>query len=936
MTYNFLESIDTGHTFEYYSLIEFSSIYPLVGTISGGTKVRLKTTEYQPSIKNFYCLFGKAPSEAVRINTNTFECISPSVNDIGIVKFSYSINQVDYSYTGFDFTYVNSAVIYDISPELGSINGGTLVEIQGVNFNSFEKWYCKFGVYFTIATVVSFEKISCVTPPNDVPSLSIEVEVYQIRNITLESFMLTDYMQDQLGTKALGYVLYTYELPVILLSVQPTVLFSSNLSKTINVSVKNLGVSSDISCVWFLENENLFLPAEKTSDVLLKCPTPSIQVIGDMEFTLTTNNFIETKSKLVLRFLPNPSVQEIIPSRILAESSTGITFLGNDFQLQSPSSSAVCIYKGYRMEDVKAPAQIISPQKAICPVSNLGSSREVQKITVSGLKPTSEIQVIDVTGIKNQTEIQRIRLSTWGANFPILKLRAGTNIPSASTAIYTISTDVTYKSEVQRIKIRPVAYINEIQTFSLNATVASMNEAYRATEDKGSFAITTSGWTSTVYWNSTAAEIKKAFSSNTNIYDVTVSKSVTSSILANSQIDIRIVWQLTFSPCDGNVPSFTMSSVSIPRSTSQPSTSYNTLTQGSRCECQMIDISRAAQGSLVLKYNTLSTIPIAFSVTPYDLSNIMIKYLDLENVQVSIKELTQSHRKWYITFINTPGNLPLLQATNVNSSPSPWGDAWVNIVELVSGQATALTGNVKFSSGGVVGSSFTLASSNTNPTTANIPNLISSSIGGSANAVTYDWMVTFSADIGDLPLIVVDTTSVVGASVVTVSEVVKGSGRDSQTFTITCPGSETFVSTSISISIGDHQNTSLPIASLSTASLITTALQSFNGILEDIFVTVTTSTNLVKEFTANFVNKKPNATKDGLLMLSSVRCTTNYATINVARSSIRSKSTLVDLDGKLVIKSGNSSISVPVNADNTTMANALYSCLLYTSDAADE
>lgn len=923
LTYNGADFYDSGFLFEYTSHLSFVDVYPLIGVINGGNLVKITIAEKFPFGTQLFVRFGFVSVPATQISPQTFECFAPNVYDIGKVKISYSLNAVDFSYSPFDYTYVAGSVAYEIVPVVGVVNGGTATKILGANFYTYGSWYCVFGDIAVLGYRVSQNILSCTTPPSVASIENVPVGVYHILNNSLSTLMVTPSVLKQFSTAAVADISFTYESEIVISSIHPTVFFA-NRDSYITVFVDNIGSSKNISCVWIRGNQTEFTPAVKMKGTSLLCPV-SLNDPGTVSLKISVNGFIETKSETFVTFLADLELNSVFPARIVTGSSSNITIFGSNFPLDTTKSNAVCVYSGDTTDDIFVPAHVLSSTKVTCPFPSIARSQEVQNIVISGLEATNEVQVIDVSGATNQTEIQRIQLSTWGKSDPVWRLRLGTNLPVSDQTVVEVATTVSYRSEVQRIKMYPTPYVQEEQMVVLDVVVSDMPEAYRLYEDRGTLAVSIGTWVTDVYWNATEEQMKAAVKGNNAIHDVNVYKFVKSSSIAISSVNITISWKFEFSPCDGDVPQVKIQSTAITRAVSSARYRASTAMSGIACECQVIDIYGAREGSLVLKFGEYATEPLSFTSTVPDLQTNLLHGLSiLPNVDVSISVLTASHRKWYITFTDTPGDLSLLSVSNVVSAPSMWGAAKVDVMELSAGKARPLTGSFQINSAGVTGT-FSIGSSLTLLQSV-IKNAVKIEVGPSASSLVNDWIITFNSTIGDTSMTTISTTGLSDTPIVKITEVVRGSGVDSQTVTLFCPTGQFFGN--FTIGIDESKATSLSASSLSVSS-ITSALVDI-GLLR-VTTALKISNTTTKVFTVTFLNPNPVETIDGILIVSPPRCDstgTVYATKSVVRSQGYSRSSIGTLDGLLVLRAASRSLPIPVSASTDVMAEALSKLLL--------
>jgi hypothetical protein len=79
-----------------------------------------------------HCKFGDKIVRATFDSTVRIVCRAPPGVELGVIyPFEVSLNGVDWSTSGFKFTYYEQPTLYDISPDSGPESGGTQIYIHG-------------------------------------------------------------------------------------------------------------------------------------------------------------------------------------------------------------------------------------------------------------------------------------------------------------------------------------------------------------------------------------------------------------------------------------------------------------------------------------------------------------------------------------------------------------------------------------------------------------------------------------------------------------------------------------------------------------------------------------------------------------------------------------------------------------------------------------
>ena len=472
---------------------------------------------------------------------------------------------------------------------------------------------------------------------------------------------------------------------------------------------------------------------------------------------------------------------------------------------------------------MKVPAVFVSDSVVRCQVPmEARSVREQQRVYVSAPKPIPEIQSLEVTALPNQIEVQRVALNTWGTQNEIWKLRAGTKLVSGDMATYKLETSSDFKSEVQHIQIKPTAYKQQTQTITIVARVTVLEEQYRLQEDSGYMKITmgNSFTSQAVYWNASEAQMKQVLLSNSAVRDVdSVTKTITTTqkppkvvgtaphTVSIPTIQTSITWTIIFGASDGDKqPIDAIVDVStVPRanmgfgsgSITQSSTIANT---GVSCEVQMIQSRAASTGSFTLRYGKYTTSDISVDSPASTVRTIILaSILSLKDVRVTRVDATWTTRRWFVTFIASPGDLPLLEVVSSNLFPLiATGDPaastqTVLVSEVVKGQAMALSGNVVLKGGGltsdvsvpVSATSTEIINALTNAgqavSSVYIPTDTTDQYRLYSSIQTYDWFIQFDKIKGNVAPFSVDVSGLTAGTlpvVAIVEEIVPGSNKN--------------------------------------------------------------------------------------------------------------------------------------------------------------
>jgi hypothetical protein len=116
------------------------SMHPHSGLTRGGTQVEVVGLDfkYQPEYGIVpHCKFGDKIVRATFDSTVRIVCTTPPSNEpLDAIPFEVSLNGVDWTKTGFTFSYYIEPKLATFFPNSGSIKGGTEIYFTGQNFPS--------------------------------------------------------------------------------------------------------------------------------------------------------------------------------------------------------------------------------------------------------------------------------------------------------------------------------------------------------------------------------------------------------------------------------------------------------------------------------------------------------------------------------------------------------------------------------------------------------------------------------------------------------------------------------------------------------------------------------------------------------------------------------------------------------------------------------
>eukprot|EP00960_Hanusia_phi_P065908 766251-Hanusia_phi.AAC.2 len=187
--------------FWYLSPVELSLVNPLSSPVQGGQLLSIYGDFSLTLKEEIRCVIDYTKVVAEQISSSCILCITP-YHAPGLVNVE--IHQHDISIAVFFLRYYEPFEVYDFSPKIGTIHGGSSIIIQGI-FDSAE-CYCLFGAG-PIIQCSSVEKAiaECVTPPTSVQNITIRISPDRVSWTVVGNFEFMDLEQNILIFPSLGY-----------------------------------------------------------------------------------------------------------------------------------------------------------------------------------------------------------------------------------------------------------------------------------------------------------------------------------------------------------------------------------------------------------------------------------------------------------------------------------------------------------------------------------------------------------------------------------------------------------------------------------------------------------------------------------------------------------------------------------------------------------
>jgi hypothetical protein len=357
--------------FTYVPRLTVSHVTPTWGTTSGGTVIQVRGTGVA-NVSTLSCSFfpfggnAAAPMAVPAVYVSSFRaaCVTPAVAAAGRHAVEISNNGFDFSANGLQFEYVEPASVDQIAPAVGTLSGGTVVQVMGKGFVDSPALACTFGEASAMvrrAVFKSANQISCVSPPASLGITSVAVTTNGI-----------DYSAG---------VPFRYLAAPTATAVSPSDISSQRTSSSIVVIGTSFhNASGSMYCYFQPEQQDFPQDSVATratflNETAVACEAPVLAIRDttvSYESTISvTHNGQEFSNSLAITVSRVPEITMLTPLTAFAGASTRLNISGSHFR-QSRSLACGLVLPGGEdalMQTVESfPVHYISPGMVACDI----------------------------------------------------------------------------------------------------------------------------------------------------------------------------------------------------------------------------------------------------------------------------------------------------------------------------------------------------------------------------------------------------------------------------------------------------------------------------------------------------------------------------------------------------------------------------------------
>lgn len=326
LTVEGMDITDSGWRFDYVPEVEVSNVHPLQGPEVGGTEVMVTGPAFS-GLEVVFCQFG-APSSRTTgrwLSRTTFACETLPQKP-GSVELAISINGQQFTKTGLTFSFQPLASVRSISPPRGSVNGGTVVTIEGAGFVNTVELACLVGERLGDATYINPTMVECRVPAAATQERG-SLAAVRIANNGVDF------------TESLG-ILYEYVPQLDVLRIEPTI--GSTEGRTmLQIDGRGFRTAANISCVV----DGLAVETTVESSDFLTCVAPKVESPRTVEVTLTNNGADTSHSSVLFRYHSPVEVISVYPTSAPEDGGSKLLLTGSEFM---DTAGLACVFSSSR------------------------------------------------------------------------------------------------------------------------------------------------------------------------------------------------------------------------------------------------------------------------------------------------------------------------------------------------------------------------------------------------------------------------------------------------------------------------------------------------------------------------------------------------------------------------------------------------------------
>ena len=313
---------DSGWRFHYVPDVDVSGAYPLTGPEMGDTAVAITGSQFL-GLEPVVCQFGASGFRAAGhwLSRTVFVCHTPPQRP-GIVRLAISTNGQQFTDTGLTYTYHPGATVSSISPQGGSVHGGTHITVSGAGFLNTTGIACLVSDRLGEVTYIDPTMVRCNVPRAEIQDRGSSAAV----RITNNGVDFTDGLD----------VFFEYVPSFDLHFIEPTV-GSTDGGTVLRVHGVGFDTAGNVSCV---VNGSVVQTLVESSRSLTCAAPPAVEA-GEVKVALTVNGAEMGSSTATFRYHWPIEVNSVYPISAPESGGSRLLVTGSGF---TDMSTLACIF----------------------------------------------------------------------------------------------------------------------------------------------------------------------------------------------------------------------------------------------------------------------------------------------------------------------------------------------------------------------------------------------------------------------------------------------------------------------------------------------------------------------------------------------------------------------------------------------------------------
>jgi hypothetical protein len=373
--------VSSDITFTFRAAVQVSSIWPSVGSATGGIPVTVLGSGFSAAaqlLDALQCRFNLTSTQARHLSESQLVCDSP-MSSPGLMALEVSTNGQDFSSSGVLYESVTVA-IEELAPWLGPTQGGTHVVISGPGLARLPSLHCQF------APVSFFDAVAML------PWLEVAASTFDSRQVTCRSPSGISTGWSRVELVQLGKLLqstgsFYVHASILISQIIPSVGPVGGGTRVVVFGSGFVTVTT-LRCRFHTIDQITIgraLPsADMSNATRIECSAPPSSGAGSRALEVSMNGQQFSDSGITFTYYGLTAVSYVSPTRGAAEGGTPLTVFGNGFSRPADGQSVQV-----RFNTSIVQGSYVSEDSIRCFTTSLPSGPYIVEVSNNGVDYTS-------------------------------------------------------------------------------------------------------------------------------------------------------------------------------------------------------------------------------------------------------------------------------------------------------------------------------------------------------------------------------------------------------------------------------------------------------------------------------------------------------------------------------------------------------------------